>query len=405
VERILVAQSAHEVGGKDDIVNYDLFIMDKDGGNLKLVHADPNANDYDPVVLAPRVLPYPEYGINEKVLAGLKNQDTTGFFFDANVYSRQDDGQPKDADIQGKIKYLRVLAAVPTPAHCGPCGQEMGHTAFERQRVLGYADVRSDGSFSIEVPANTPMHVQTLDEDGLMLVNQLQWIDVMPGEQRICTGCHGIREKDQDIRHFTIDNLNAVHFNASDNDVRNYMASFANAQKVTAHPAARTDIVDFHALHPDSSAAKGVTIQGIFDARCVSCHGSADAEAKGGGLSLEFDPADTARTHHGSTNVYETLTAGAHYRTAAATGDRDAKLDYATDNGARQSPLAWVLFNRQLGRKNENLFRVPAFDHTTLWEKDSANHIDLFSKANTDLRTLVEWMDMGVQFVNTVPRK
>jgi hypothetical protein len=403
VERILVAQSAHEVGGKDDIVNYDLFIMDKDGGNLKLVHADPTSNDYDPVVLTSRTTPK-KFEIDKNVAAGLKNKDTTGFFFDANVYSRQDDGQLKGSDLEGKVKYLRVLAAIPTPAHCGDCGQTMGHTSFERQRVLGYADVKSDSSFSIEVPANTPMHVQTLDADGLMLVNQLQWIDVMPGERRMCTGCHGVREKDQDIKHFTIAN-DSVFYHRSETDSVGFLANFFNAQKVTAHPAARADIVDFHALKPDTGAVAGVTIQGIFDSKCVSCHGAANAKDQGGGLVLEFDPADTARTNHGTTNVYETLTTGAHYQTAAGNTDRNGKMEYATDNGARQSPLAWVLFNRQLANKTQTLFRTPSYDHTALWEKDSTGHFNIFTKGNADLRTLVEWMDMGVQFVNTVPHK
>ena len=403
-EKILVAQSAHAVGGKDDIVNYDLFIMGKDGGDPKLVHADPDANDYDPVTLAPRALPWVPYAVAPKVREGLNSQAATGFFFDANVYSRQDDGQAKGSDLDGKVKYLRVLAAVPTPANCGYCGQSMGNTSFERQRVLGYADVQTDGSFSIEVPANTPMHVQTLDRDGLMLVNQLQWIDVMPGERRICTGCHGIREKDADIRYFSNDN-DTVHFQASESDLKGFLANFYSAQKVTEHPAARADIVNFHTLKADSAAPKYGTVQDVLDARCVSCHGAARAKDEGGGLVLEFDAADTAKTRHGTTNVYETLTDGEHYATAAGSGARNGNLNYATDNGARQSPLAWVLFHRQLARKNENLFRVPRFDHSTLWEKDSSGRMDIFSPGNADLRTLVEWMDMGVQFMNTVVRK
>jgi hypothetical protein len=404
-EKILVAQSAHEVGEgvKDAIVNYDLFIMDKDGGKPRLIHADPEANDYDPVVLARRKLDWKQYKMDSNVVAGLKAKDTTGFFFDANVYSRQNDGQPHDAELDGQVKYLRVLAAIPTPRNCGYCGQSMGNTEFERQRVIGYADVRSDGSFAIEVPANTPMHVQTLDSNGMMLVNQLQWIDVMPGERRTCTGCHGVREKDTDIKYF--ENVkDTVLFHASETDTVRFLANFYNAQKVTEHRAARTDIVNFHTLKADSSTAGYGDIQDIFDARCFSCHGAANAKTDGGGLVLEFDAADTAKTNHGTTNVYETLTDSSHYVTASTT-DRNAKMNYATDNGARQSPLAWVLFNRQLSRTNEKLFRVPQYNHAALWGKDTAGHLDIFSKENADLRTLVEWMDMGVQFMNTVVRK
>jgi hypothetical protein len=47
-----------------------------------------------------------------------------------------------------------------------------------------------------------------------------------------------------------------------------------------------------------------------------------------------------------------------------------------------------------------------SYDHTQIWSKDTATgRIDVFAKENADLLTLVEWMDMGVQFVNTAVRK
>jgi hypothetical protein len=401
-EKILVAQSLNETGGDvDGVVNYDLFIMDKTGGAPRLVHADPNSNDYDPIVLAPRAFRVEPYAMSPLVSEAIKNKVQTGFFFDANVYSRQSDGQLRGDDLKDKVKYVRVLAAVSTPINCDYCSQTMGNTAFERQRVIGYADVRADGSFSIEVPANTPMHVQTLDENGLMLVNQLQWINVMPGEKRMCTGCHGEREKDAEIKQFEIDEADSVEFKVSIDDVRRYLSGFHNAQKVEAHPSARTDLVNFYTLR--DSVSKYATIQGILDAKCVSCHGVSTATAQGGGLTLE-NTGDTSYTNDGTTNVYETLTSGNLYATAAGTNN-NAKINYATDNGARQSPLAWVLFNKQLGRVNEKLFRASSYDHSAIWKKDSASgSIDVFAKENVDLLTLVEWMDMGVPFMNSVPK-
>ncbi|MDB5103501.1 MAG: hypothetical protein JWP91_1190 [Fibrobacteres bacterium] len=400
VEKILVAESANETGGDiDGKVNYDLFIIEKTGGTPRLVHADPDYNDYDPVVLAPRTLPVRPYAMNPLVQKAIAENVKTGMFFDANVYSRQSDGQLRGADLDGKVKFVRVLAAVSTPANCDFCGQSMGNTEFERQRVVGYADVRADSSFSIEVPANTPMHVQTLDENGMMLVNQLQWINVMPGEQRMCTGCHGVREKDADITHFAIDQTDAsVSFDLG--AVKRYLSGFANAQKVDAHPSARGAITNFYTLRDTSAAANAGTVQSILDNRCISCHGASEAAAKGGGLVLENQP-DTALTNHGTTSVYERLTAGNGY----VTGVAGQKINYATDNGARQSPLAWVLFNKQSGG-GKGQFRQPSYDHSAIWQKDSASgRIDVFAAGNADLLTLVEWMDMGVQFMNSVPKK
>jgi hypothetical protein len=180
--------------------------------------------------------------------------------------------------------------------------------------------------------------------------------------------------------------------------VKRYLSGFYNAQKVEAHPSARADIVNFHTLRDTAGTHKG-TIQSILDNRCNSCHGASVAAAQGGGLVLENN-LDTALTNHGTTNVYENLTAGNKYITAVA----NQKINYATDNGARQSPLAWVMFNRQLGG-TKGQFRTPSYDHSAIWQKDSASgRMDVFAKENADLLTLVEWMDMGVQFMNSIPR-
>lgn len=398
-EKILVAQSANETGGDvNGKVNYDLFIMEKTGGTPRLIHADPAYNDYDPVVLAPRSYYVEPFKVNAHVQKAMDAEVKTGMFFDANVYSRQNDGQPRGADLDGKARFLRVLAAVPTTTGCDMCSQTIGNTEFERQRVIGYADVREDSSFSIEVPANTPMHVQTLDENGLMLVNQLQWINVMPGERRMCTGCHGVREKDSDIKRLIDSSDGNVYFDMG--TTKKFISSFANAQKVVEHPSARTEFVNFATLKDTSTAIKRLNIQTVLDNRCNSCHGASEAAAQGGGLVLEANT-DTAFINHGTTNVYETLTEGNRYVTAVA----GQKINYATDNGARQSPLAWVMFNRQLGG-NKGQFKTPSYDHTALWEKDAAGaKPDVFAPANADLLLLIEWMDMGVQFMNTVPRK
>ncbi|MEO6096595.1 MAG: hypothetical protein ABIW76_13225, partial [Fibrobacteria bacterium] len=81
------------------------------------------------------------------------------------------------------------------------------------------------------------------------------------------------------------------------------------------------------------------------------------------------------------------------------------KINYATDNGARQSPLAWVMLNKQLGG-NKGQFKAPSYDHSGIWAKDSASGtLNVFAKENADLLTLIEWMDMGVQFMNSIPKK
>jgi hypothetical protein len=55
--------------------------------------------------------------------------------------------------------------------------------------VLGEVDVEQDGSFNIRVPANIPIQLQLLDEDGLAL-RSCAWTWVRNKEARGCIGCH-----------------------------------------------------------------------------------------------------------------------------------------------------------------------------------------------------------------------
>jgi hypothetical protein len=409
-EKILVAQSAHEAGNDvaNAYVNYDLFIMDKDGENLRLIHADPTHNDYDPIVVAPRTFVPKPFAMNPLISDAIKNGATTGMFFDADVYSRQDnDGHMSAFNLlgggtdrsKGLAKFVRVIEAVPMSALYRSM-EGVGDTEFEKQRVVGYGDVRADGSLSLEVPANTALHLQTLDENGMMLVNQLQWVNVMPGEKRMCTGCHGAREKDQDINYFKIVNDSVVYKPSAGSllaETKNYLSGFYNAQKVTEHASARKDTLDFISLYNPTKAA---TVQAVLNRRCNACHGAAVAKDSGGSLVLENLP-DTALNNHSNTNVYKTLTADDGYSTAKA----GTRRRYATPDGARESPLAWVLLNKQLADRGEVLYRPTSYDHSSIWQKDSTGRISPFAKENVDLLSLIEWMDIGTQFSNSNNKK
>ncbi len=406
-ERILVAMSPHAVGrDMSSGVDYGLYVMDKDGKNLTLVYNDASTNDHSPIPVAPRRLPALTQNSNEVAQAIAQNK-TTGMFFDANVYSRMDnDGHMKpnpdfiNADgSKGEVKYVRVMEAIPLPVDRNKRGGNLGRTNFEKQRVIGYADVREDGSFSIEVPAKTALHLQTLNESGLMLVNQLQWIQVMPGERRLCTGCHGPRDRDRDIERIAILDDNRVGWRidmateVSLANIKAYISGFHNAQSVTAHGSVRLDTVDFFDF---KQPTRPNTLQAVLDARCISCHGSGTAASAGGGLVLQEVRSDSLYEREGISTVYNRLTRDSGYKLAD-----NKTLPYATQNGARRSPLMWVLFNKQLNGATSD-YRKTSHDHSTHWEKDGHGVINPFLPANADLLLLIEWLDMGVQFSNSV---
>ncbi len=61
---------------------------------------------------------------------------------------------------------------------------------WDVRRILGTVPVEPDGSASFAVPANTPIAVQPLDEEGKALQIMRSWFTAMPGEVLSCTGCH-----------------------------------------------------------------------------------------------------------------------------------------------------------------------------------------------------------------------
>lgn len=59
---------------------------------------------------------------------------------------------------------------------------------------LGTVPLAPDGSFAVEVPANTAIAFQAVDAEGRSELNQMSWIYVKPGETRGCIGCHEPRQ-------------------------------------------------------------------------------------------------------------------------------------------------------------------------------------------------------------------
>ncbi|HTO94107.1 MAG TPA: hypothetical protein VMM80_07025, partial [Bacteroidota bacterium] len=125
-EKIIMAMSPIPVspGMSTNQVDYGLYVMDKDGTNMRLIYNDPGYNELHPVVLAAHNAPF-VYPPDPNVSAGLSSGATTGMFFDGNVYDRStSDGhlRPNSAYVNadgtlGQAKYVRVLQAVPLPSN------------------------------------------------------------------------------------------------------------------------------------------------------------------------------------------------------------------------------------------------------------------------------------------------
>ncbi|MBM4090597.1 MAG: hypothetical protein FJ276_14420 [Planctomycetes bacterium] len=91
---------------------------------------------------------------------------------------------------RGTITKLRVAAYnYGFPGMAGP--DKIGRAGpWEAIRILGTVPVYADGSAKFRVPANTPITLQALDEEGKAVQLMRSWYTAMPGETASCVGCH-----------------------------------------------------------------------------------------------------------------------------------------------------------------------------------------------------------------------
>lgn len=149
--------------------------------DLTFLYNDPATNEYDAQRIAPR--PAPPV-IPSQVVPGA----THGTFIAETVFFRgTQDGQ--EVPVQGvdDVPGIALIAARPTRS-----GEPNDFSAneFEKRALIGFAPVQADGSFKIDVPADTPLSFAILDPQERGIVTKRTHIYVRPGEVFTCTGCH-----------------------------------------------------------------------------------------------------------------------------------------------------------------------------------------------------------------------
>jgi hypothetical protein len=95
---------------------------------------------------------------------------------------------------QRPARFLRVVKAVSIP---DDDVVDLNNTAFGpnvrqgMREIVAYAPIEPDGSVRVEVPANVPLAVSVLDANGRRISPRHQnWLQVRPGEELECNGCH-----------------------------------------------------------------------------------------------------------------------------------------------------------------------------------------------------------------------
>ncbi len=167
LENMGILQSAHIAGDKLLVCAdhekkgiFSLALLADDGGRL-YTYSDPAHHVIEAVAVAARPVP-------KKLPTRVDPKKKSGVFVCLNA-------DASDISLDKDIKTAKVQVFAP-------------------DKMVGEVAVAEDGSFNIEVQADTPLRFATVDSAGNVLRGPSAWMWVRPGEHRGCTGCHEDRE-------------------------------------------------------------------------------------------------------------------------------------------------------------------------------------------------------------------
>jgi hypothetical protein len=286
----------------------------------------------------------------------------TGIFYGMNCYDADERMSPYLS--KGTFQRLRVIEGVPNtaekPLPDTPCGDGSKGRLIPR-RLIGEAPIEADGSFNVEVPADTPVLLQALDERGLALAT-CGWLWVKQREARACVGCH----EDPEL---TPENQYVLALRRPSN-------------RLTLPPGARR------------SVAFRETVAPILKAHCATtdCHG-------GQAEPLHLDLRADRPTAQELARTYTALLAPREVATNSPPVSAPGK--YVDPGRARTSFLIWQLFGRDTSRPwDRDPVGAPAGNRKVKQMPPPGKGDPL---AEEEIGALVQWVDLGAQYegVNT----
>jgi hypothetical protein len=176
------------------------------------------------------------------------------------VSGAQFDDEPLDSALGQTVK-VRIIEGFSSEG--SPGNTMFGLTMAEGAALLGEAKVYTDGSWLAHIPPYVPVHLQPVDEFDLAIRNQTTWIQGMPGEDRVCGGCHESR---------TAPNVTAGQqiTTAVGRGPENFMVPVASRIEYPWYGA--------------NDASNVNEIQKILNVRCAGCHN----ESTNGNVAQSF---------------------------------------------------------------------------------------------------------------------
>jgi len=324
--RILVSRRPADGSG-----THGVYRMDPVSKRIELAFDDPEYHDIDAKLVAARREPD---GRSSPSI----DTDPNGKIYCLNVYMT--DFPDKTWLPPGTVKKLRLLEGVPRQTARAPGASPTGKDGasptgkdgasptgkdgadsvarnpgklvlpqLASRRVLGEVPVAPDGSFNVEVPANTPIELQLVDESGLAL-RSCGWVSTRNHFNQGCIGCH--EDPELTPENFVVDALKDLSV-------------------VVAPPVEQRRSIDFRR-----------DVMPIVARNCLPCH----CEGKSppnltGGKPAPADPADPGLARI----VYDTL-----LEPATTDPEGDQRGRYVDPGRARTSTLVWHVFGKNSSR-------------------------------------------------------
>ncbi len=249
-----------------------IYVLDAWGNRAEL-YRDPETCCFEPIPLRPRRkppvvapviapvvaddnAPAPTDNDMTVTVADTTHEEQTGTLFIQDIY------QGMTGIERGRVKYIRVMGALPWP--WGQRGMKLVglYADSHRKKVYGIVKVHEDGSAHFTVPANENVFFHALDENFMTLQQMPTFINLMPGERRSCIGCHELRRQAPGL------------------DSGRPIAMDHPPEVLVPQPGETGPrMIDYAA-----------DVQPILDTHCVGCHGAENPEAR---LDLTGHPTDT----------------------------------------------------------------------------------------------------------------
>ena len=235
--------------------HWGLFVVDR-YGNRELVYLDPEIGSMCATPLRPVTRP-PVLSVQDPKAV----DEEMGQFALADVYQGLEPAVPR-----GKVKYVRVCQEIRSALEQLPNGEfrkdhgpvfqdfyaspvhlvtgPYGWPSYVAKASLGTAPVEPDGSASFYAPTGKVLYFEALDENLNEIQRMRSVVQLQPGEQRGCVGCHEDRR--------------------SAPRLRPSMATRRSPSRLE-EPSWGTEAFSYETV-----------VEPVWNAKCVSCHDAGD---------------------------------------------------------------------------------------------------------------------------------